>query len=299
LLKSIAFVLTMATPILAVPVWTEPSESAAVVVVRDPTVAVVRDPTVVAVGDIARRISPSSSQRATARLAASLDPDAVIVLGDAQYDVGAYADFMSSYDPTWGRLFSRTRPVPGNHEYLTAHAAGFFRYFDARIPGSSGHYSYNLGSWHLIALNSFNGLTPPAAELAWLKADLAADNHRCQLAYWHHPRWSSGGAAAPLMDAFWRLLYRHGVDVVLNGHDHLYERFAPLRPSGRLAADGIRQFTVGTGGHGLFAFGPRMHGSQARVRAFGVLRLVLHDASYRWSFRKITGSVPDAGTARC
>jgi acid phosphatase type 7 len=292
LLKSIAFVLIIAAPIFAVPVSPEPSEAAVVVVVT-------RDPTIVAVGDIARRISPSASQRATARLAASLRPDAVLVLGDAQYDVGAYADFVSSYDPTWGRLYPRTYPVPGNHEYLTAHAAGYFRYFDARLPRGSGYYSYNLGSWHLVALNSFNGLTPPDAELKWLRADLAADHHRCRLAYWHHPLWSSGAGRTPLMEAFWHVLYRHGVDVVLNGHDHLYERFARRRPSGRLAGDGIRQFTIGTGGHGLFAFGTPVHGSRARVRAFGVLRLVLHETSYRWAFRKITGSIPDFGTTRC
>jgi hypothetical protein len=267
----------------------------------DVVTAAVRDPTIVAVGDIARRNIPSSSQRATARLAASLDPDAVIVLGDAQYDTGAYADFLSSYDPTWGRLYSRTYPVPGNHEYLTARAAGFFRYFDARIPRNAGYYSYNVGAWHIVALNSYNGLTPPAAELEWLKADLAADHHRCQLAYWHHPRWSSGAArvVSPLMEAFWHVLYRHDVDVVLNGHDHLYERFARRRPSGRLAANGIRQFTVGTGGHGLFTFGKPVHGSRARVRAYGVLRLVLHEASYGWSFRKITGRVRDSGSTPC
>lgn len=290
--REVALVVVSLAMIVAVSPPPEPSEAAAMVI---------RDPTLVAVGDIARRNSPSPSQRATARLAASLDPDAVIVLGDAQYDVGAYSDFLSSYDPTWGRLYSRTHPVPGNHEYLTAGAAGFFRYFDARIPRNAGYYSFNLGAWHVVALNSYNGLTPPAAELEWLRADLAADRHMCQLAYWHHPRWSSGaaGVTSPLMEAFWHVLYRDGVDVVLNGHDHLYERFARRRPSGRLAANGIRQFTVGTGGHGLFTFGAPAHASRARIRAFGLLRLVLHETSYRWSFRKITGRVRDSGSTPC
>jgi hypothetical protein len=257
--------------------------------------------TVVAVGDIARRGSPSLTQAATASLAASLEPDAVLVLGDAQYDVGAYSDFLSSYDVTWGQLLDRTHPVPGNHEYLTEAAEGFFRYFGDRIPGTTGYYSFDVGAWHVVALNSYDGERPPAAELEWLEADLAADDHLCQLAYWHHPRWSSGAAdvVSPPMSAFWDVLYRYGVEVALNGHDHLYERFARLRPSGVVAPDGIRQFTVGTGGKSLFEFGPAVRGSRVRIRAFGVLQLLLRPARYRWSFERITGATPDLGSTPC
>ena len=204
----------------------------------------------VAAGDIACANSPCQGQRATARLVRGIDPDAVLALGDLQYERGGLRDFRRSYDPTWGTFRSRTYPVPGNHEYLTPAANGFFRYFHARLSNQRGWYSFVLGMWHLVALNSRMGLRPSSNQLSWLRRDLRRDHHRCELAYFHHPRWSSGTTHGndAAMGAFWRVLFRHGVDVVLNGHEHNYERFAKLKPSGSRSPRGIREFVVGAGG---------------------------------------------------
>jgi hypothetical protein len=283
------------------------------------------DPVVVAVGDIARPpgCAPNCEQAATADLAQGYHPASVLVLGDNQYESktgnDGYSDYLGSYDLTWGQDFnSIVHPVPGNHEYLTPGAAGYFQYFGDNgvttgAPG--GYYSFNLGNWHIDALNSnctdsgcgdaLDGGTT-SAQLTWLNTDLAnaraANPNACVLAMWHHPRFSAGWTSgvpnvAPLYDA----LYNAHADVVLNGHDHLYERFAQLDGSGNTTTAGVREFVVGTGGESLNGFDfPRPSSLEAGDASdFGVLVLTLHSSSYSWKFVTTGGTTIDSGTAAC
>ncbi len=260
-------------------------------------------PVIVAAGDIACPNRPCDSHRGTARLIGRIDPRAVLTMGDNQYPNGALSDFRASYDPTWGRFKGRTYPSPGNHDYGTSGADGYFDYFGQRARrASAGMYSFNLGRWHLISINTGRSRLTDS-QLGWVRRNLANDRHRCELAYWHHPRWSSGrehGSDAR-MAALWRVLYRAGVDVVLNGHEHNYERFAPLNPAGNRARQGIREFVVGTGGGTeLYDLGGGIRGSQRRIdNRFGVLRMVLRARSYEWRFVAVGGSVLDRGQRGC
>jgi hypothetical protein len=246
-------------------------------------------------------------QLATSDLLVGAGYAAVLVLGDVQYEDGAYSKFLASYDPTWGRVKSVTRPVPGNHEYRSGSAAGYFRYFgDAAGDPAEGWYSFDLGAWHLIALNSqcdaVGGCDEGSPQGRWLRADLAASRASCTLAYWHHPRYSSGmHGSDPTYEAFWEALHEAGADVVLVGHDHGYERFAPQAPRGTLdVARGIRQFVVGSGGRSLRPFPTVRPHSEARDRtSLGVLELTLGDGAYAWRFRPAVGSFTDRGSARC
>jgi acid phosphatase type 7 len=246
--------------------------------------------------------------RATARPLTKLDPVVVLTLGDNQYENGTLAKYRRSYEPTWGRLEDRTRPAPGNHEYRTPGAAGYFDYFGAAAGGrSTGWYSFDVGAWHLIALNSecakVGGCGEGSRQERWLRADLAAHPAACTLAYWHKPRFSSGlHGDDPAYTAFWRALYEAGADVVLVGHDHDYERFAPQRPDG--VADptrGIREFVVGTGGKTHYGFRTIRRNSQVRnTGTFGVLRLMLRPNGYDWRFLPEPGKhFTDAGHASC
>jgi calcineurin-like phosphoesterase family protein len=263
-----------------------------------------RAPVVAAAGDISCSGNPCTGQRETADLLTRIDPTAVLTLGDNQYQRGTLADYRSSYDPTWGRFLERTHPVPGNHEYLTPGASGYFAYFGPRAherPGG-GWYSFNIGRWHLVAIDSGLG-SVSEEQLAWIKMDLATDDHRCELAFWHHPRWSSGtvhGSEQDL-DPLWQLLFAQGVDLVLNGHSHHYERFAPLDPDGREdPGHGIREFIVGTGGGGFHRVGDPEPGSERRIAdTFGVLELTLDQDAYTWRFLSADGSVPDDGGGAC
>lgn len=269
-------------------------ESAAVETPRRPLPT---DPTVVAAGDI----SPPrvDGQRRTSDLAVHLAPTRVLVLGDEQYPSGGLRDFQRYYGPTWGRLNGRTYPVPGNHEYLTPGADGYFRYFGARArPRGHSYYSVDLGGWHLVALDSDIARDDRSTQVAWLHSDLRATTKRCVLAFWHHPRFSSGvrhgnnDSVAP----FWRELYHRHADVVLNGHEHNYERFARQTPKARGTSAGIREFVVGTGGNGHYPFGPAGPNSERRIAdTYGVLVLVLHPASYEWRFVAVGGQVLDRG----
>jgi hypothetical protein len=245
---------------------------------------------------------------ATADLLVGLRPDAVLALGDLQYENGELAAFQASYHPSWGRLKAITRPAVGNHEYGTPGAAGYFSYFgDVAGDPAKGWYSYDLGSWHLIALNSqcrhVGGCGPGSPQEQWLRADLAAHPAACTLAYWHEPRFSSGHHGdRPGLDALWQALHEAGAEVVLSGHDHVYERFAPQDAQGVLDnTRGIRQFVVGTGGSNHYRFETIRPNSEVRnADTFGVLALTLGTGGYQWRFVPEPGKeFTDAGTGEC
>ena len=231
----------------------------------------------------------------------------VLALGDLQYEDGSRARFLESYDASWGRVRSITAPVPGNHEYRTPGAKGYYRYFGPSARDSAkGYYSFEVGRWHLVALNSncaaVGGCGSGSAQETWLRDDLAANRARCTLAYWHHPRFSSGlHGSDRTYRAFWEALYDAGADLVLVGHDHDYERFAPQDANGRRDAErGIREFVVGTGGHSLRRFSRIAPNSEARDdSSFGVLELTLGAGAYAWRFRPAVGTFTDSGSARC
>jgi hypothetical protein len=270
------------------------------------------DPVVAAAGDIAcasdEPVTPTTChQQATSDLLMDAAPTGVLALGDQQYDRGLLGGFMNSYESTWGRLKAITHPVPGNHEYLSG-GADYFDYFGpAAGDRSKGYYSYDIGSWHLIALNStcgrVGGCGRGSPKERWLRADLAAHPARCTLAYWHHSRFSSGGHHSyKAYDAFWRALYAAGADVVLSAHDHDYERFAPQNPDGKPdKGRGIRQFVVGTGGKNLHRIGRAEANSEVRRSGgFGVLLLTLHARGYDWRFvPENGGGTPDGGSGSC
>ncbi|HEX9837786.1 MAG TPA: metallophosphoesterase, partial [Anaerolineales bacterium] len=221
------------------------------------------DPVFVGAGDIAN--CNRSEDEATAKLLDNIT-GTVFTVGDNAYPDGTLTQFNNCYAPTWGRHKSRTKPSPGNHDYHVSGAAGYFDYFGAAAGDrSKGYYSYNLGAWHIISLNSEISQSAGSAQEQWLRADLAANPKTCTLAYWHKPRFSSGqhGNIAG-SQALWQALYDHGADVVLNGHDHTYERFAPQNPNGQADSKGIREFVVGTGGAGLYSFTSNQPNSQVR-----------------------------------
>jgi hypothetical protein len=250
-----------------------------------------------AVGDIAS--CDATADELVGELAASL-PGTIALLGDLAYPKGSPDEYATCFDPTWGALRDRLRPVPGNHDYETRGAAGYFSYLGAGVGDpAEGWYSYDLGEWHLIALNSecdaIGGCGAGSAELAWLIADLSAHPVTCTLAYWHHPRYSSGRHGTnDMTDALWQILAAADADVVLSGHDHDYERLAPI--------DGIRSFVVGTGGRSLYAW-PGSPLAQTEVRAndtYGLLELTLGATDYAWRFVPASGgSFTDSGEGAC
>jgi len=204
--------------------------------------------------------------------------------------------------PTWGRHKARTRPSPGNHDYATAQGAAYYQYFGANagIPGV-GYYSFDLGGWHIISLNSNVATDPASPQAAWLKADLAANaSTKCSLAYWHHPLFSSGpNGNNDYMREMYRTLYTANVDLIMVGHDHMYERFAPQDADGRLdTAKGIRQFVIGTGGVPLYDFQPTKPNSEVRLKTLGVMKLTLSSDRYDWDFQAVSGP-GDSGTQSC
>jgi len=246
---------------------------------------------------------------ATSNVALGLSPAAVLLLGDNQYENGALAKYLASYDPTWGRLKAITRPAPGNHEYVTANAQGYYDYFGtAAANPAQGWYGFDLGGWHLVALNSnctaIGGCGAASMQGQWLAADLAAHSGICTLAYWHHPRFNSGAAHGNNLDVapFWDALYQYNADVILNGHEHVYERFAPQNPSGVADnANGIREFIVGTGGRSHYTFGTIQPNSEVRNgTTYGVLKLTLRATGYDWQFVPVAGgSFTDSGSGTC
>ena len=267
---------------------------------RGPAGVAPRAAVLLAAGDIAE--CPRQGDEATAALLDTLT-GAVAVLGDNVYERGTAEEYARCYDPSWGRHKARTRPTPGNHEYATPNAAPYYAYFGAAAGRpTEGWYSYELGAWHIVVLNSELPRTPDSPQIQWLRADLAAHPARCTLAYWHRPRFSSGphGSNAA-MQPFWDVLYQAGADVVLTGHDHVYERFGPQAPDGRAdAARGIRSFVVGTGGRALYAFAAIAPNSEFRQNTtLGILRLELGESGYRWRFIPTRGTSPDEGSATC
>ena len=234
--------------------------------------------------------------------------DAVLALGDLQYNSGSLSDFNAVYDPTWGRVKSITYPVVGNHEYGQSGASGYFDYFGSRAGArGKGYYSVNLGAWHIIAINSNCGEVSCSAnspQEQWLRADLAAHPADCTLAMWHHARWSSGhDGDNTFMQAMWADLVAADAEIVLSGHSHDYERFAPQDANGNLdASSGVRQFVVGTGGAFFTGFGSTIdpNSQTHQNNTFGVLKLTLRPDAYDWRFVPEAGkSYSDSGTTAC
>jgi hypothetical protein len=244
---------------------------------------------IVAAGDIAD--CTREGDEATARLVGGIDRATVLTLGDNAYPDGSAQDFEECYEPTWGQFKARTMPSPGNHEYETPGASGYFDYFGtAAGDPDEGYYFYDLGSWHIVALNSNCGegeirCGPGSPQGLWLKEDLAAnDEEACTLAYFHHPLFTSGSYRPGIerVERLWEILYAAGVDVVLNAHDHNYQRFAPQDPEGRAdPEEGIMQFVVGTGGRSHYEISHPIANTEVyNDDTFGVLELTLRPKSY-------------------
>jgi hypothetical protein len=256
----------------------------------------------VGAGDIA--VCGSSGDEATAAVLDGI-PGTVFTTGDNAYDNGTASEFANCYAPSWGRHRARTRPAPGNHDWHTANAQGYRDYFGFG-PGPLW-YSYNLGAWHVVVLDSTcanaGGCDPGSPQHTWLVNDLAADSSACTVALWHHPRFSSGDhhGSSNATAAFWTALYNDGAEIVLNGHDHSYERFAPQNASAAADPNGIRQFVVGTGGRNLYQFGSPIANSEVRNNdTFGVLKLTLDPGSYSWQFVPAAGGTfTDSGSGTC
>lgn len=286
------------------------------------------DPVIAAAGDIAcepaspffnagQGVPGKCRQKLTSDQLLRMDLSAVLTVGDAQYEHGSAAAFQQSFDPSWGRVKSLIRPVPGNHEYEDSGAAGYYDYFNgagvragpAGDREQGGYYSYDVGGWHVVGLNSECGQIPGGCgdgspQVQWLRADLAAHPARCTLAYFHGPRFTSGryGEESEDVKPFWDALYAAGADVVVSGHEHFYERFAPQTPDGAPdPARGLRQFTVGVGGKGAHPFVSQAPNSEARDnRVLGVVAFTLGDGRYDWRLaRAPDGATVDSGSGVC
>lgn len=241
-------------------------------------------------------------QEQTARLIDSIG-GTVFTTGDNAYLDGSARNYSDWYNASWGRFRDRTRPVPGNHEYDTDHSmAGYFGYFGTAAGGFPGYYSHELGDWHAIALNSSIDVTGGSPQATWLRGDLVAHPSKCTIAYWHFPLFTSGpNGNQTQMRAIWQILYDNNVDVIVNGHDHLYERFAPQAPDGFPdPIRGIREFIVGTGGAVLYEIVTNMPNSERRIAGvYGVLKFTLSDGGYDWQFIPVSGGQSDAGHGTC
>jgi hypothetical protein len=256
---------------------------------------------IAAAGDIA--VCGSVGTTGTADVLGMMNPDLILTLGDNVYDNGTALEFADCYEPTWGRQKARTRPSPGNHDYNTPDAAPYFAYFGAAAgPAGLGYYSFDAGGWHLISLNSNVPAGAGSAQLDWLREDLRQHPATCTLAYWHHPVITSGQHGNnPHMQEVWRVLDSAAADLILVGHDHDYERFAPQTETGAAGPDGVRQFVVGTGGAELRDFATIQANSEMRnSTSWGVLRLVLRADRYDWEFVPAPGATfTDQGSATC
>ncbi len=256
--------------------------------------------TLVGAGDIG--VCGRTAPEETARLLDNI-PGTIFTTGDNAYPSGTDQQFRDCYGPTWGRHRQRTRPTPGNHDYESPGAGPDSRYFGANAgPPGLGYYTYRLGDWEIYALNSNIVADDRSAQYAWLAGELLQRASRCSLAYWHHPVVSEGPYGdGRHMRAIWKLLYQHGVDVVITGHDHNYQRFAPLDGDLRRSPTaGVRQFVVGTGGAAHYEFPAAGANTEARGATSGVLKLTLASDRYDWDFLAVAGQAfHDAGSASC
>jgi hypothetical protein len=263
------------------------------------------DPVLVGAGDIAS--CNLDGDEATARLLDGI-AGAVFTAGNNAYENGSPREFAECYEPTWGRHKARTRPAAGNHDHQTQGASGYLEYFGDAATNDEGKtwYSYELGTWHIVVLDSncqaVRGCDAASEQGRWLAADLAASKAVCTLAIWHHPRFTSGEhgndeTVAP----FWQALYAAGADVIVNGHDHDYERFNLQNPDGIVDPErGIREFVVGTGGAEIRRFAHSTPNSQLRIAfTHGVIKLTLHSRSYDWAWLPASGQITDLGSTRC
>ncbi len=264
--------------------------------------------TIVAAGDIAQCAGVGTTQTSAAKTAALVTPGDVFVLtlGDQVYEDGTDAEYTNCFHPTWGAFKDRIRPTPGNHDYQTAGAAGYYNYFGPQAgPDRRGYYSFDRGDWYFISLNSLIDVLPQSAQYRWLHDDLAQSSGKlCTIAYWHYPAFNSGIAYGSIlaMRPMFEALHAAGVEIVLSGHEHLYERFAPQTADGTAdSARGVRQFVVGTGGRALNPFGRILPNSEFRGNAdWGVLRLTLGPGTYSWQFMPVGRATPlDSGNSSC
>ncbi len=257
----------------------------------------------VGAGDIAS--CTTDEDEATARLIESMPEAAVFTLGDNVYVNGTAAEWANCYAPTWGRFRDRTRPIPGNHDYDTGTAQPYFNYFGTLAgPCCRGYYRYDIGGWRVYALNSEVKTGRWSAQYAWLKKKLNAEPHKCTIAMWHKPRWSSADAGSTKMAALTTLLYNNHAELILNGHVHSYERMAPANPAGQPDPLGIRQIIAGVGGREDEGAPPWVNPPLAisAVRDnthVGVLRLDLSATSYSWRFVATDGAIVDTGSDVC
>ncbi|EPX64128.1 Alkaline phosphatase [Cystobacter fuscus DSM 2262] len=253
-----------------------------------------------AVGDIAS--CDSEGDEATAAMLDVL-PGEIATLGDTVYPEGTAEAFARCYAPSWGRHKARTHPVPGNHDYLVPGAEPYFDYFGAAAGArGQGYYSYEVGAWHVVALNTELGAEAFEAQVRWLREDLKAHPARCTLAYMHRPLFTSMRARDnAFVRPLWEALYEAGAEVVLAGHDHFYERFAPQTPGGEVdAGRGLREFVVGTGGRSFYPLEPAPASSERRIGdRYGLLRLTLEEGTYGWEFLQVGGGIGDQGRGTC
>jgi acid phosphatase type 7 len=259
------------------------------------------DPILVGAGDIAK--CDAKEDTLTAQILDKI-PGTIFTMGDNVYPRGTTEEFQKCYDPAWGPLKARTFPSPGNHDYYSPNAAPYYAYFGAKAgPAGKGYYSYDLGQWHIVSLNSNIDAQKGSEQERWLRADLAAHPKTCTLAYWHHPVFSSGvHGNDPKMKNIWQTLSAMKADVVVNGHDHNYERFAPQTAEGKADSQrGLREFVVGTGGAELRdMMATRPNSEVQNAQTFGVIKFTLHPKTYDWEFLPINGQTfKDKGTGTC
>jgi hypothetical protein len=254
--------------------------------------------TMLAAGDVGDCYG--TGDEATAALLAERPDDPIFALGDLAYESGTTQEFANCFAPTWGAHTARIYPVPGNHEYLQPGADPYYAYFSTRAgPYGLGYYSFDLGAWHLIALNSERDIQDSGAQLNWLRADLAANTRPCVLAFWHKPRFTKADYDDdPGMQPFWSALASAGGDVVLTAHDHNYQRYKPLDASGGFADGGTREFVVGTGGMRLDELRPDVR-RDAGSTTWGLLELTLRPDGYDWRFLPVDEVFTDTGSGRC
>jgi len=250
----------------------------------------------VGAGDIST--CDNDNDEATAKLLDNI-PGTVFILGDNVYIDGTYIEFTNCYHPTWGRHKHRTKPVPGNHEYFTPEAAGYFNYFN----NISSYYAYDLGDWRIYALNSEIDVSSTSPQIQWLKNDLTVNPRLCALAYWHTPRWSTRyeDGSDTTYETLWKTLHDAGAELVINGHVHNYERFKEMNADGLAASSGLREIVVGTGGVNHDGYVTSLSTTEVRnASTYGVLKLTLMPTNYSWQFIPVEGETfKDSGSANC